>query len=609
VFIRRTITNSKKSEQVYYTYRLVEGVRLGSVVKQTTLLNLGSHFDIVQTDWALLASRIDALLRGQADLQLQSVPEAVEVMAQRCAAQLIARLPTPNTQQSKATGTQEPDRFQEVDVDSIEMVRPRSVGVEHAALSAIQASGLQDKLTELGLNRPQIAAALGNIIGRMAHPGSELSTHAWLQRRSGLGELIDFDFESMDLNRLYRSSDALYKHRDAVQEHLFGAAQSAFGFCESVTLYDLTNTYFEGVAAGAPKAARGRSKEKRSDCPLVTLAMVLDGSGFVRKSQVFAGNVSEPKTLKDMLTQLSAPIGAAVVMDAGIATDANLSWLRQEGYHYVVVSRQRSRQFDEAQSVEVKTAGDVTIKIQRVMDANKAEAHLYCHSPDRELKERAMDDAKSRAFIAALQKIIDALAKPGIGKSVAKVMERIGRAKQRYSRAAQHYLVNAVADEDGVNVTAITWEKHTKEGSAAMLPGVYCLRTTLIDLDDATLWRTYSMLTQLESVFRSLKTDLGLRPVYHQIERRIEGHLFISVLAYHFVHTIRLQLKAQGISESWQTLRETLNSQQRITTTLTRRDGRAVHVRKATRPEPHQQRINEILGLSANPGGTHRAVI
>ena len=609
MFIRRTITNSKKTEQVYYTYRLVEGARIGSVVKQTTLLNLGSHFDIAQSDWALLASRIDALLRGQADLQLQSVPEAVEAMAQRCAAQLIARSPTPEAQQSKAAVPKEPDRFQEIDIDSIEMVRPRSVGVEHAALSAIQASGLQDKLTELGLNRPQIAAALGNIIGRMAHPGSELSTHAWLQRRSALGELIDFDFESMDLNRLYRSSDALYKHREALQGHLFGAARSAFGFVESITLYDLTNTYFEGVAAGAPKAARGRSKEKRSDCPLVTLAMVLDGSGFVRKSEVFAGNASEPKTLKDMLTQLSAPKGAAVVMDAGIATDANLSWLRQEGYHYVVVSRQRSRQFDDARSVEVQTAGEVTIKIQRVMDVDKGEAHLYCHSPDRELKERAMDEAKSNAFIAALQKVVATLTKPGIGKSVVKVMERIGRAKQRYASAAQHYMVNVVADETGANVAAITWEKHTKQGSAAMFPGVYCLRTTLIDLDDATLWRTYSMLTQLESVFRSLKTDLGLRPVYHQIERRIEGHLFISVLAYHFVHTIRLQLKAKGISESWQTLRETLNSQQRITTTLTRRDGRAVHVRKATRPEPHQQRINEILTLSANPGGTHRAVI
>ena len=609
MFIRRTATNSKKTEQVYYTYRLVQGVRVGSVVKQTTLLNLGSHFDIAQADWALLASRIEAVLHGQTGLQLQPVPETVEAMAQRCAAQLIARLPTPDAALSSSADSKGVDRFQEVDIDSIEMVRPRSVGVEHAALSAIRSCALEEKLTELGLNRPQIAAAVGNIVGRMAHPGSELSTHAWLQRRSALGELIGFDFESMDLNRLYRSSDALYKYRDALQEHLFGAAKSAFGFIESVTLYDLTNTYFEGIAGGAPKAARGRSKEKRSDCPLVTLAMVLDGSGFVRKSQVFAGNASEPKTLKEMLTELSAPKGAAVVMDAGIATDANLGWLRQEGYHYVVVSRQRSRQFDDAQAIEVQTAGDVTIKIQRVLDADKGEANLYCHSPTRELKDRAIDDAKSSAFVATLHKLVNALAKPSATLSMTKAMERIGRAKQRYARAAQHYQVHVEPDASGVNVASITWEKHTKGGSAAMFPGVYCLRTTLIDLDDATLWRTYTMLTQLESVFRSLKTDLGLRPVYHQIERRIEGHLFISVLAYHFVHTMRLQLKAKGIHESWQTLRQTLNSQQRITTTLTRRDGRAVHVRKATRPEPHQQRINEILGLSANPGGTHRTVV
>ena len=115
--------------------------------------------------------------------------------------------------------------------------------------------------------------------------------------------------------------------------------------------------------------------------------------------------------------------------------------------------------------------------------------------------------------------------------------------------------------------------------------------------------------TNLESVFRSLKTDLGLRPVYHQVERRVEGHLFISVLAYHFVHALRLQLKAQGVDDAWDTLRQTLAGQQRITTKLQRRDGRAVHVRKATRPEPDQQKIAKILGLSANPGGTPRAVI
>jgi hypothetical protein len=612
MFIRRTITNSRKTDQAYYTYRLVEGVRTGSVVKQTTLLNLGSHFDVERADWPALAARIDALLRGQEALLLEPLPEAVEAMAQRCAAQLIAlrAIEEPGVSPDKAAMSDAAERFQEVDLNSIEMVRPRTVGVEHAALCAMRQCGFEDKLAELGFNRPQIAAAVGNIVGRMARPGSELATHAWLQKRSALGELLEFDFESMDLNRLYRSSDALYKHRDALQEHLFGAAKSLFGFADTVTLYDLTNTYFEGLAAGIGKAARGRSKEKRSDCPLVTLAVVLDGSGFVRRSRVFAGNASEPQTLQDMLTGLTAPKGAAVVMDAGIATEENLAWLKANGYHYLVVSRKRDRKFDPALAIELLTAGGASINIHRVVqDAASGEAQLYCHSPAREQKDRAIDDAKSAGFEKLLQKLVDGLGKPAGAKTMDKVMEKVGRAKQRYARAAQHYQVQVLPDEGGTNVIAITWEKHVKPGSAAMYPGVYCLRTTLVDLDDATLWRTYTMLTNLESVFRSLKTDLGLRPVYHQVEHRVEGHLFISVLAYHFVHTLRLQLKTQGVDDAWDTLRETLAGQHRITTTLQRRDGRAVHVRKATRPEPYQQKIIDILTLPANPGGTHRAVI
>jgi hypothetical protein len=296
-------------------------------------------------------------------------------------------------------------------------------------------------------------------------------------------------------------------------------------------------------------------------------------------------------------------------MDAGIATEANLRWLKTNGYHYIVVSRKRERRFDPEGASEVKTADDVTIRIHRVLDTENGEAHLYCHSPTREQKDRAIDDSKSGRFEAALQKLSNGLLKPRGTKEKTKVMERIARAKERYARAAQHYRINVVSDEAGKNVTAITWEKHLKQGSAATHPGVYCLRTTLIDLDDATLWRTYTMLTNLESVFRSLKTDLGLRPVYHQVERRVEGHLFISVLAYHFVHTIRLQLKAKGVNDAWDTVRETLAGQQRITTTLKRRDGRTVHIRKATRPEAHHQNIGEILGLSANPGGTHRIVV
>ena len=456
--------------------------------------------------------------------------------------------------------------------------------------------------------RADRSAAVGNIVARMAHPCSELATHAWLKDTSALGELIDYDFEKMDLNRLYRASDALYKHREALQDHLFGRARSMFALGQTITLYDLTNTYFEGVAAAVTKAKRGHSKECRSDCPLVTLAIVLDASGFVRRVQFFAGNASEPTTLKGMLTGLDAAPGATVVMDAGIATEANLKWLREQGYHYVVVSKLRERQFDPALATEVQSAGEVTIKLQRVLDA-QGHVLLYCHSSAREEKDRAIDTAKASGLEAALAKLQATLTKPRGTQDVATIMQRLGRAKQRFARAAQHFEITVATDPDGKRVTAITWVKRIKPRSAAAHPGVYCLRTTLVDQDNATLWRTYIMLTELESVFRSLKTDLGLRPVFHQIDRRVEGHLFISVLACHFVHTLRLQLKAQGINDSWNTLRQTLSIQRRVTVTMQRRDGRAVHVRKATRPKPRHQTLGTILKLDPNPGQTHRVLI
>ena len=611
MFIRRTQTRPRNSGEPYSTFRLVQSSRVGSAGKQSTLLNLGSHFDLPQAEWPALARHIDELVQGQQPLVDAALSDKALALAQRYAAQLIALRPSAavvTPAQAAAVRPGELDRYQEVDLDSLEVVRPRSVGVEHAALSAMRQCAFEDKLCALGLNRPQIAAAVGAVIGRMAHPGSELATHAWLQRRSALGELLGFDFEAMDLNRMYRASDVLYKHREALQDHLFAQARALFGLGETITLYDLTNTYFEGIAAGVNKAKRGHSKENRTDCPLVTLAMALDGSGFPRRSRVFAGNASEPATLQEMLTGLGAPRGATVVMDAGIATEANLTWLRAQGYEYVVVSRLRERQFDPALATELQSAGQATIKIQRVLD-EQGHALLYCHSPAREQKDRAIDEAKSAGFEAVLLKLQAGLSKPRGTRDVGKVMERLGRAKQRWSRAAQHYQVEVTKNDTGKLVSAITWTKRIKPGSAAAHPGVYCLRTTLVALDNATLWRTYTMLTNLESVFRSLKTDLGLRPVFHQIDRRVEGHLFISVLAYHFVQTLRLQLKARDIDDSWESLRQTLATQQRVTATLQRRDGRAVHVRKATRPEPLHQKINEILGHTPNPGGTHRVLV
>ena len=209
-----------------------------------------------------------------------------------------------------------------------------------------------------------------------------------------------------------------------------------------------------------------------------------------------------------MLTGLGAPPGATVVMDAGIATEAHLTWLRAQGYHCVVMSRLRERQFDPAQATEIKSAGGVGIKIQRVLDA-QGHAPLSCHSPAREQKDRAIDDTKAAGFEAALAKLQEGLSKPRRTKDVAKVMELLGRAKQRYARAAQHYGVAISKDASGALVQVITWTKTIKPASA----------------------------------------------------------------------------------------------------TMQRRDGRAVQVRKATRPDARHHQINTILGLSPNPGGTHRVVV
>jgi len=457
------------------------------------------------------------------------------------------------------------------------------------------------------------AAIIGNIVARMAHPASELATHAWLQTGSALGELIDTDFTGMSLMRLYRASDLLMRHREAIEAQLFSTVQTLFTLDATVTLYDLTNTYFEGEAAANPKAKHGRSKEKRSDCPLLTLGLVLDGSGFIRRSKTFAGNVSEGTTLEEMLKGLNAPPGALVIMDAGIATEANLLWLVAQGYRYLVVRRGGARQFDAEQAVSmavsIETAGGETLRLQKEISEDGQEVRLYCHSAGREAKETAMVERFCKAFEAGLQKLAAGLLKPRGEKRHAKLLERIGRLKEKSHGASQHFSVTLATDESGKLVTALTWEKVFVPGTMASHPGVYCLRSNETDWDEERLWRTYTMLTDLESVFRSLKSELGLRPVFHHKEERSDGHLFITVLAYQCVQVLRTKLQAAGITGSWASLRQILSVQCRVTASLRRRDGRTVHVRKSTVAEPSLRAIYNALGISTAPGGTRKLIV
>jgi transposase len=608
MFIRQTRTRNAATGEGYFTYRLVRGERTGGKVRQITVLNLGRHFPIKQEDWPLLCTRLEQLLHPQGVLVELQCPESIERTAQRWYGQLVARAPvvdSPASGQGPPAAGPLPD-WHEVDIDSLQQTQPRSVGVEHVALHALAQLGFIDKLTALGVNGVMRAAIVGNVIGRMAQPGSELATWNWLQTQSALGELLDVDFDSFSHMRLYRASDRLLRHRAALEEHLFSAVHTLFALETTVTLYDLTNTFFEGDAAGNPKAQRGRSKEKRSDCPLVTLGLVLDGSGFVRRSRTFAGNVSEGSTLAEMLAGLAAPAGALVIMDAGIATAANLAWLVAQRYRYLVVRRGGQRQFDASQAVSIETANGETVQLQQELSADGKEVLLYCHSQRREAKEAAIMARFAQRFEAGLAKIAAGLQQPRGEKRRDRLLARIGRLQERSRGASQHYTWQLITDATGEIVTALTWEKAPVAGTMATHPGVYCLRSSETTWDAERLWRTYTMLTDLESVFRSLKSELGLRPVYHFKEGRADGHLFITVLAYQCVQVLRRQLRAAGIHDSWTTLRHTLAVQRRVTARLRRKDGRTLHVRKSTVAEPPLMKIYRALALNPAPGGTRK---
>jgi len=604
MYIRKTQIQKKKAGGHYFTYRIVESQRIGKKVHQRTLLNLGTDFSFTEEQWPILTKRIQEILQGQQSLL--KIDVEIDKWAHNYGARILAR-------QQDETNEDGID-YRDVNIDSLEMNRTRSIGCEHVTLEALRLLELDTKLAELGFTGPQAALAIGTIIGRACHPSSERETHRWLQDQSGLGELLEHDFEEVNLYKMYQVSDLLLKKKTAIEKHLYQQERNLFSLQETITLYDLTNTYFEGRCLANNLAKRGHSKEKRSDCPLVTLALVLDSSGFPKRSHVFEGNVSESATLSKMICELQstdAPVfqKPTVVMDAGIATQENIDWLKDHRYPYLVVSRKKHREFDDSESTIVKQDKDCTVKVQKVVDDETGEILLYCHSSQREKKERAINNLYSTRFEDALRYLNDGLTIKRRLKKYDKVIEKIGRLKQQFSKASKLHTVSVEKDEESGNACKITWERKTATNTTDTYPGVYCLRTNQIDWDESTLWKTYTMLTDLEAVFRSLKSELGLRPIHHQIADRVSGHLFITVLAYHLVHAIRYRLSHTGIHDSWTTLRNSLLTHNRVTVSMQCRNGETVHVRKSLQPTPEQHEIYSVLGVKDHPGNVVKTTI
>ncbi|MBE3143643.1 MAG: IS1634 family transposase [Planctomycetes bacterium] len=494
--------------------------------------------------------------------------------------------------------------YQVVDVNSTENEESRSVGAEHVVLETVRGLGIDEKLLEMGFSRPWKDVAISVIAGRLINPCSELETHWWLRHKSAIDELMGTDFSLLPQDRVYRVADKLLTGRDELEDYLSFKEKTLFNLQETIILYDLTNTFVEGTGKLNNKAMFGVSKEKRYDCPLVTLGLVLDGDGFPKRSRVFEGNVSEGKTLEKMLLGLEKEallIKPLIIVDAGIATEDNLKWLRDNHYEYLAVSRRRKHEIPgqlASRMVTVKEDKQALVRAVLEHDEKTKEVEVWCHSIQKEKKEEGIKNLSRQRFEEGLKKIEASLSKKNGIKGYEKVIERIGRLKERYSRTARHFEIT-VEKNDKDRVISLSWNlKKDLENT----DGVYCLRTNRQGLNEQALWDLYNTLRDVEDAFRCMKSELGFRPIRHHNERRSDGHLFITVLAYHILHAIRFKLRNKGIHDSWSTIRERLSMHTRNTTTLKREDGRVIHIRKSSRPEPHQKIIYDALNIASMLG-------
>jgi len=550
MFIRAVEHTNKKNRRKYRTYKLVDSVRTERGPRQTTVLNLGTDFKLPKKHWKQLANCIEEIVTEQQNIF--EYPQKIRTLADQYARRIIRKHSVVIVPEKKSS----PD-YARVDLNSINNELPRTAGAEHVVYETIKLLEIDKKLVDLGLKSADIAAVIGVLCGRMIVPGSERSTHYWLQNISALGELIDFDFSLVTMDRLYKASDHLLKHKEKIEDHLRKVETGIFDLEEKIILYDLTNTFFEGTGKYNPKAKYGRSKEKRYDCPLVTLGLVLDMQGFPKRSRIFDGNVSEPSTLETMIHGLSdgdnpqqSLLRPTIVMDAGIASEDNVQWLRDHNYRYIVVSRRKKAEIpDDVKMVPVKQ-NDKTkaVLVQAGLAYNKEtdEMDLYCHSVDKEKKEESIKNQFQERFEAELLKADKSLNLKNGTKRYDKVIERIGRLKEKFKRISHLYSITIHKDAHSEKATKITWiRKKDKKAS-----GVYCLRTYQQDLNEKEIWDIYTMLTDIEDAFRCMKSELGLRPNYHHIERRCDGHIFITLVAYHIMQTIRTKLRSIHHSET-----------------------------------------------------------
>jgi hypothetical protein len=504
-----------------------------------------------------------------------------------------------------------------VDIDTIKHRDVREVGAEWIGYNSWDKLQLSAFLLAKGWTEEEAQLAATQVISRAVYPGSELKTTRWIKENSAVCELTGYDMGKVTKDKLYASALKLYSIKDELEKHLSARTNDLFDLDDKIILYDLTNTYFEGERRNSKLAKFGRSKEKRSDAKLVVLALVVNIEGFIKYSSIHEGNIADCATLSTMIDKLATHTceekKAVIVLDAGIATEDNLKLIEGKGYKYLCVSRSKLKEYEVVKdrlSVLLETKSKKDVRLRAITTGKGTDYYLEVKSYAKQVKESGMKNQFEQRFEEALQKIHNSIHSKGGIKQADKVQQRIGRAKERYPSVQQYYIIDVPVDEKTKLATGITWKKdETKDTSKTDGLGIYFLRTNLKVSDEVMVWNIYNTIREIESTFRTLKTDLDLRPIYHKRDDATMAHLHLGILAYWLVNTVRHQLKSKNINSCWTEIVRIGNTQKMITTTGQNTSDHLISTRKCSEPNKNLKEIFDVLKANHRPFRKRKSVV
>ena len=621
-------------------YRLVESYRDQSGdVRHRTMLNAG-YLEGLTADQLILIQKILTEKVSNHSNPLFEDPEQADPLVARHVEEFYQRMveekridtfrdkkPKRDKKASK--------RGETVYSDSIRHKDVREIGAEWLCFQAMSQLLVESYLHGRAWSKQDIQLAQTHIISRAVYPASELETARWIKENSAICELTGFDPNKITKDQLYRISKELYHEKEGLEQHLSTVTNELFDIQDRIMLYDLTNTYFEGRMQASELAQFGRSKEKRSDAKLVVLALVVNPEGFIKYSSVLRGNIADPKTLADMIGTLRAGTSssakkALVVIDAGIATDENLNMIQSKGYDYLCVSRSSLKDYIAdvgSETVCVTDNKSQKINLTKVKSGRSTDFYLKIESRSKELKERSMNEKFRKGFEEGLGKIAQSLSKKGGVKQEDKVYERIGRLKQKYPSIQRYFDIDVATaeaketaskarknkdnstEQPGKKV-AVSLKWSIKKGvDINSRSGVYFLRTSLEAETEQTLWTFYNTIREIEATFRTLKTDLDLRPIYHKKDESTMAHLHLGLLAYWLVNTVRHQLKKKGISSGWKEVVRIMNTQKAVTTLAQSTHDQVIKIRRCSEPNPKVKLIYDSLKFKYAPFAKKKFVV